>query len=1052
MRAEIISVGDEVLRGDIVNTNTSFLAARLSELGFTVSYQCSVGDNERDLLEAIRRAVSRSHLVVFTGGLGPTEDDLTKETVAKAIGRGLYEDMETAEGLKAWFASRGVVMSENNLKQALVIEGSQILKNRNGTAPGIYIRQGNQAIVLLPGPPRELEPLFFEQVVPRLEELTDSISHFITLSIIGIGESALEPVIKDLLYSDNPYAACYAKTGEVEVRITSRAKTKEEAVQNAVELADRIKARIGAFVYSDAGKTLAETVAQKLTDSNKRIAIAESCTGGLMASELTAVPGISAVFDYGISSYADWVKMRDLDVDRMFIRKYTAISSQVAAEMAKGALHEGRASVGVGITGQAGPVVDPKDGKEVGLVYVAVADREKVVVKEFRFGAGRGREYVRILAVKNAFDMVRRILDNMTIEDAHVFRHKDAADLTPKEAKEGKKGRGAQGLLVLLTAVMAAATLYLAFGGQYVPSSEKSMVSRVKIDYFLASEEPGNSAEGIHDFAALNPDTVALLAVKGTEYGGVVVQGGDNEYYGLRGFDKKEDSAGCLFADCGVEFSSKQLANITIYGSGRSEAQFGFLQRYTDIEFLRASPLISLETLYFEARAYKIAAVFYADLSAEDGGLQFSRYFEFSDRDEFTDFVVNAKLRSICNTPVDIVFGDRFLTLVSGSSEWEGARLVILAREVRDGESEGVEAKEVERNLGVIYPDEWYVLNGSAPLSDRETEYVKWLSWLKAGDKSFFDDEDENSNEAPHVTAVDDAEAEEVIGTPVDTGEGTGMIGPGAPSGGGSDGGGNPETGQITVTSAGTGRQISGSPLEIVSMIVEAEVGSSFHPEAIKAQAVATITYLKYSYRTSSAPVMPLMTASNTVKNCVAEVIDTAMLYNGAYIYSPYCSSMAGRSNACDEVWVQSLPYLVSVESKYDSEVGGYNRTYTWTKDEMQKILEEYYEIKLSDVPEDWIQVLSYTSGGYVGNLSIDGKYSTTGSRFRSNCVFIRSAAFSHSYDPDAARFTITTSGYGHGVGMSQYGANFYARYEGMGYQQILSHYYTGVSFGSAKW
>jgi len=435
MRAEIISVGDEVLRGDIINTDTSFLAARLSELGFTVSYHTAVGDDEKDLLEAISKAIGRSHVTIFTGGLGPTKDDMTKETVAAAIGRRLILDQETADTMKAWFSSRGAIMTENNLKQAMIIEGGEVLKNNNGTAPGIYVQQGNQALILLPGPPRELEPLYYEQVMPRLERFTDSSNYFITLKVFGIGESALEVEIKDLLYTANPTAALYAKTGEVEVRITGRGKTVDEAARLAHELALQIKNRVGDYIYSDIGESLEEMVVAKLKRSSKHIAIAESCTGGLMTAGITSVPGSSEIFDYGITAYADWVKKRDLDLDRMIINRYTAISSETAAEMAKAVLLQGRADIGVGITGQAGPGTGGLNDKEIGLVYIAVADTDYVTVKEFHFGDRRGREYIRTLSVKNAFDMVRRTLDKIAIENAYTFKHNVIASFNKKDKK-----------------------------------------------------------------------------------------------------------------------------------------------------------------------------------------------------------------------------------------------------------------------------------------------------------------------------------------------------------------------------------------------------------------------------------------------------------------------------------------------------------------------------------------------------------------------------------------------------------------------------------------
>ena len=1061
MRAEIISVGEEVLRGDIVNTNGAFLAARLSELGFSIRHQVTVGDDEHDLLQAIKTAISRSHLTIFIGGLGPTKDDMTKETVAKAIGRKLFLHEETARSMQAWFASRGVTMTENNLKQALAIEGGEVLKNENGTAPGIYVRQGNQAMVLLPGPPRELEPLFYEQVRPRLERFTDSSNYYITLHIFGIGESALEVAIKDLLYQDNPLAACYAKTGEVEVRITAKAKTVEQAKTLAERHADDIRRRVGSFVYSDSENSLAETVVNKLKSGKKHIALAESCTGGLLAAELTAVPGASEVFEFGISSYADWVKKRDLDVDRVIISKYTAISSETAAEMAKGAYHEGRADIGVGITGQAGPTRGEYPDKEIGLVYIAVADSDRVIVKEFHFGERRGREYVRTLAVKNSLDMVRRILDRLPIEDAYSFKHKEIADIARIRKKNQASGAGKKTILSIVAVLASAAAFYLSFfhTGTKSVAAAPAYFDRVKVDYLMTGEQPVK-AKGLMEIAAINPDTVGWLSVKDRDGGGVVLQTDNDSYYTTHDYNKDGNPAGCMFVDSRVDLWSKELANTVIYASGLGEEQAGFAHGYTELEFIKSYPRLSFERLYQAVGEYRIISVYYEDSSDIDRESQlYNRYFTFADYDEFADFAVNVKMRSIFITPVNISFGDRFITLVSDAGEWRGAKLVIVARQLRIDEDPLSDDGEIERNTGVVYPEKWYEINGALPVVDSGAEYEKWLEWLLSGDINAPEQEektqkdDENEHPDPDVVSVDSEQAEEAIGAPVDTGEGTGLSGPGGGSGQPVQPPADPPAdGKITVTSASTGKKISGTPLEIISMIVEAEVGSSFHPEAIKAQAVATITYLKYSYRTSSAPTVALQNASSTVKNCVAEVIDTAMFYNGNFIYSPYCSSMALRSNACDEVWVQSLPYLVSVESKYDNQASGYNRTYTWTKGEMKKILENWYEISLSDDAENWLRILDYTSGGYVGNMSIDGQYSTTGSRFRANCVFIRSAAFTLDYDQETEVFTIVTSGYGHGVGMSQYGAHFYAVNEGWNYRKILSHYYTGISFGESGW
>ena len=543
---------------------------------------------------------------------------------------------------------------------------------------------------------------------------------------------------------------------------------------------------------------------------------------------------------------------------------------------------------------------------------------------------------------------------------------------------------------------------------------------------------------------SLNGNTVGYLSVKNTNLGTVVVQGKNNDFYSRHDFLMKPDAGGCPYADAAADLSEPSASNTAIFGSGLVEQPFGFLCRYLELDFLKENPVLCFETLARGMEEYEIVSVCYADVNDETGPLLFSRTTGFTSDGSFMEFAVSLKLYSIFTTPAVPKETDCFLTLVAAIEDWEGASLVIAAR--RTAAQSVSEIEETAENEGAVYPNGWYTAKGLKSSIDYSAERTKWM--VRLG----FTVPPEEKPLTIKVPTVDDSQAKEIIGKPVDTSEGTGTQGPSVSTSNGNNVEYITGEGLITVTSASTGKQISGTPAEIVSMIVEAEVGSSFHTEAIKAQAVAVITYLKYSYGSSAAPSVPLKTASTTVRKCVDEVINTGMFYNGSIIYSPYCSSMAGRSNACHEVWVQNLPYLVSVESKYDKEISGFTKTYTYSEKEMRRILEEYYEIKLSDNPGNWIKVIDYTSGGYVGNMSIDDRYSTTGSRFRANCMYIRSAAFTCTYDGETGIFTIVTSGYGHGVGMSQYGANFYALREGMTYLEILSHYYTGVTFGTVSW
>ena len=601
---------------------------------------------------------------------------------------------------------------------------------------------------------------------------------------------------------------------------------------------------------------------------------------------------------------------------------------------------------------------------------------------------------------------------------------------------------------VFLLVVSFVMVVFAAYYAIREPAMSYMVISKSK----HKKEEPTSLDESqqelvysLGDLHSLNPDIVGYLSILGSDKGCFVVQNKNNDYYKKHDFMKNLNVLGAAYFETESDIIGDNNNN-SIFGSGITDEQLGFLSSYRDIFFLMENPLVYFETVSSGIQEYEVIAVCYADENEPEGVFDCSKSYIFEDRDEFLDFAVNLKLHSIFNVSSELNEKDRFLTFAFGIDVYEGAKILIVTRSVNSDFD--ITTRVVQENDAAVYPTEWYRFYEKDNNVDIEKETNSWLRWLGV------DIPEEKKEEAVEVKVptVDDNDAQEIIGVPIDTSEGTGTAGPGSSGGGGNNFEFVTENGMITVTSASTGKQISGTPLEIVSMIVEAEVGSSFHPEAIKAQAVAVVTYLKYSYKTSSAPVVPLLSASKTVKNYVAEVINTGMYYNGSIIYSPYCSSMAGKSNACHEVWVQNLPYLVSVESKYDDRVPGYTKTYTYSKDEMKKILEKYYEISLSDNPDNWIKVIDYTSGGYVGNMSIDDQYSTTGSRFRANCMYIRSAAFTHSYDAESGVFTITTSAYGHGVGMSQYGANYYASLEGMNYFEILSHYYTGITLSRVEW
>lgn len=406
MIVELVMVGTEILMGNIVNTNAAYLAEQCAGLGLNCYYQDVVGDNKERMLETIRRAYERSEIVILSGGLGPTEDDLTKETAAEVMGRKLHEDEIVKQDIKAYFEKTGRNIAENNWKQASVPDGSIVIKNENGTAPGIIMTEGKKAMILLPGPPNELIPMFEYSIKPALARLSGETLYSKTVKIAGVPESDAEMRVKDLLKNQtNPTIAPYAKTGEVHFRITAKARTEEEAKILIKPIIHQFRERFLMDVYTTkTDETLEMALVKLLKKHHMTLSVAESCTGGLVAGRIINVAGVSDILKAGFVTYAEEAKRKVLGVKKKTLEKYTAVSKQTAEEMALGALKAGNTDVAIATTGIAGP--DGGTEKQpVGLVYIACAIGEKVVVKECHFNGNRAK--VREAAVAEAINLIR---------------------------------------------------------------------------------------------------------------------------------------------------------------------------------------------------------------------------------------------------------------------------------------------------------------------------------------------------------------------------------------------------------------------------------------------------------------------------------------------------------------------------------------------------------------------------------------------------------------------------------------------------------------------
>lgn len=416
MVVELISVGTELLLGNIVNTNTRFLAEKCAAAGLSVYYQVTVGDNKERMRETFKTALKRADVVVITGGLGPTEDDLTKEVCAEVMGYSLVEDPHTRERLEDFFKnSIYKEIPDNNWKQAMIPEGCKVLDNENGMAPGLIMEKDQKTAILLPGPPNELIPMFTKQVMPYLASRQPQTIVSQMVKICGYGESQVADMVKDLIEAQtNPTIAPYAKTGEVHLRVTAKAANEEEAKKQIKPIVKELKNRFGMAIYTTKEEeTLEMAVVRLLKKYDLTVSTAESCTGGMLAAKLVNVAGVSDVYKEGFITYSNKAKRKNLEVSKSTLKKYGAVSEQVAKEMATGGVLAADSDICVSITGIAGPDGGTEE-KPVGLVYIGCYLKDHVAVECYQFKGNR--EKIREQATMKALDLLRRsVIENYKV-------------------------------------------------------------------------------------------------------------------------------------------------------------------------------------------------------------------------------------------------------------------------------------------------------------------------------------------------------------------------------------------------------------------------------------------------------------------------------------------------------------------------------------------------------------------------------------------------------------------------------------------------------------
>jgi nicotinamide-nucleotide amidase len=410
LSAEIIAIGSELLTSNRTDTNSLWLTDKLNRIGIDVKLKTVVGDDDARLEETIKDAVKRSRVVLTTGGLGPTEDDITRKVAARALGKRLALDEKVLEEIRERFRSFGIAnMPERNSRQAMVISGAQVLSNPNGSAPGLFLEHEGCAIALMPGPPREMKPMFENHVQSRLEKLAGGV-RFATrvLRVAGLGESAVDEKIAPIYTKyENPQTTILFNSSEIEIHLRAHGRTEADAEALLDDLALKVEQELGNSAFSFRGETMEEVVGRRLAMTGFTLAVAESCTGGLIAQRLTSVPGSSKYFTEGVVTYSNEAKVRLLGVDKKMILEFGAVSQQVARDMARGVRHRAKTDFGLAVTGIAGPDGGTEE-KPVGLVFIALADDAHTEHKRLMIPGDR--ELVRWRASQAALDMLRRRL------------------------------------------------------------------------------------------------------------------------------------------------------------------------------------------------------------------------------------------------------------------------------------------------------------------------------------------------------------------------------------------------------------------------------------------------------------------------------------------------------------------------------------------------------------------------------------------------------------------------------------------------------------------
>ncbi|MDD3832667.1 MAG: nicotinamide-nucleotide amidohydrolase family protein [Oscillospiraceae bacterium] len=1105
MNAEIIIVSPE-------STSSQFLTYELASFGITTTHLTSAGNDYADLREKLSHALSHNDMIVMVGGLDVEDNCPVREVVSDVFGAPLELNEDGLSRIHEYYDNTSKVIPADYEKLVMLPRGCTVFPNDHGYAPGCAISRYGQHIILLPSENSQLMPMFSDYVSPYLSVLINGTIISRTVGVFGLSEEVLNQRLADLMSEANPSVVSYAKDGEAILRITARASDRVSAWALCDPVVEEIKQRLGVYVYGVDVGSLQKAVVALLLDKNIKIATAESCTAGLLSSRLTEVAGVSAVFECGIAAYSPEIKHSVLGVPDELIQQFGTVSPEVAGAMATGARKVGKATLGVGITGVAGP--DESEGKPVGTVYIAVADDKRVWAKKITIDAIEGhldRESIRALATSHALDLVRRYLEAMPtvmaggkiindevseppiIPQSDIVEKKDRFLCRFLPCKGDRKIDIFFKIAFILSVIFITSILFFFIYLRVLKPIENQMlfdkIAGIYNSPNISMSSDINHPDGmLSEFYALyarNSEVAGWVKIDETEIN-YPVMSYKSGFYQNHNYDRQYSRYGVPYFSKNTVLTSPESVNrsIVIYGNNTNDEQmFSELTHYyNDLDYLREHPVIEMNTLYKSAE-WKIFSVMVVAEPKGGSGFDYTRSV-FEDEYDFLGFAGAINTRSLYTLPVgevNVQEGDSLLLLSTDFENvagFEGARLVVAARQIRPGESETVDLSEASLNREAIMPEEWPFKAPSTTTQEYVTTTLSTAQTTQATSTQpsattsslITSTATATTNNGTENTTSASASASASATTTKPTTSTTESTQPTTipPI----------EAGRLDESvflanciiedESGTFKPKNKSELQMVlARVVKNELGSerAFDNDlaAQKAQAIASYTYiLNYSAGKKAYSIKGIKTIdlSNSVDkriyNAVGEVAGIKILNGDSTIASQYFASSPGFTSNNLEVYGSTLlPYLKSVESKHE------------TAEKMHPAAKWGTEVtismnELSEKLNAKHGTVSFEPGDtpfFIRKVDKNGQYVVeTNAYFMSggNKRYLRGHEIRMAVGPTRIRshaFTVVSSteesltlsvkGYGHGLGMSQEGAAQYAKHEKWDFRQILSHYYS---------